>query len=58
MREHNKISIEGAFGLERLTGFEAHVRPGKHARAVIEGIAGKLIRWRDGRNLRRSRKSP
>ena len=42
MREHNKISIEGAFGLERLTGFEAHVMPGKHARAVIEGIAGEI----------------
>lgn len=42
MREHNGIAIEGAFGLERLTGFESHVMPGKHARAVIEGIAGEI----------------
>lgn len=48
MREHNGITVEGAFGLERLTEFESHIMPGKHARAVIEGIAGEvgtMERW-------------
>ena len=48
MKEHNGIFIEGAFGLDCLTGFESHVMPGKHARAVIEGIAGEvdtMERW-------------
>ncbi len=42
MKEHNGIAIEGAYGLERLMKFESHVMPGKHARALIEGIAKEV----------------
>lgn len=48
MTVHDNVTIAGAFGIGRLTGFEAHIIPNAHARAVVRGIAGDtadLARW-------------
>ncbi len=39
MVKHNNVTIQGAFGLNRLTGFDANIMPNMHARAVIEGFS-------------------
>ena len=43
MTVHDNVTIAGAFGIGRLTGFEAHIIPNAHARAVVRGIAGDTI---------------
>lgn len=48
MTVHDNVTVTGAFGIGRLTGFEAHIIPNAHASAVIRGIAGDitdLVRW-------------
>ncbi len=48
MAVYDNVTVAGAFGIGRLTGFEAHIIPNAHARAVVRGIAGdtvNLVRW-------------
>ena len=48
MTVHDNVTIEGAFGIGRLTGFEADIRPNTHAKATVRGIAKDitdLVRW-------------
>ncbi|MDE6053622.1 MAG: phage late control D family protein [Lachnospiraceae bacterium] len=48
MTVHDNVTVTGAFGIGRLTGFEAHIIPNAHASAVIRGIAEDitdLARW-------------
>ncbi|MDE7418255.1 MAG: hypothetical protein K2N44_18455 [Lachnospiraceae bacterium] len=48
MTVHDNVTVTGAFGIGRLTGFEAHIIPNAHASAVISGIAddiADLARW-------------
>lgn len=45
---HDNVTVTGAFGIGRLTGFEAHIIPNAHAWALVRGIAGDtadLVRW-------------
>lgn len=48
MTVYDNVTVAGAFGIGRLTGFEAHILPNAHARALVRGIAediADLVRW-------------